>query len=76
MTVTHDNFASAVEALKAGGQMLILAYGRPVVISAKAWGAWEVTGKRLVFPSKDGKGFWLRRGKGTEYVLPGLLVVE
>ncbi len=76
MTVTHENFDAAVATVNAGGRMLILAMGRPVRIEAKHIASWAAIGKRLVYPSRDGKGFYIRRGKTADYILPGLLVVE
>jgi hypothetical protein len=61
----------ALSHLRGGGRLLVPTYTRCTLIEAKHVAAWDRAGKPLL--REEGDGYRMRIGKGSVYLLPGLL---
>ena len=72
MEVTHENFESLVNDVKAGlKEFLIVTYYKTIPINAKCFERFESVGKTPI--KRDGNGFRVYSGKSSVYILPGYL---
>ena len=62
---------TALAHVRSGGRLAIPTYTRCTVIDAKTLASFERAGQWLL--REDGDGYRIRRGKTSEYVLPGQL---
>jgi hypothetical protein len=69
--VPPKSLAAALAHVAQGGRLVVPTYTRVTVIEAKHLAAWDKAGKPLL--TEDGDGYRMRSGKGSVYLIPGLL---
>lgn len=75
--VTPETLTAALDRVRAGTSTLYVQTAlRCWVVDTKILAKYEALGRRILWPSKDGKGIRLASGKKSLYLLPGLLVEE
>jgi hypothetical protein len=68
MTTTGTKAGEIIQHIKNGGQAFILSYTKILKLDAKVLEKWERAGYTLL--KDEGRGFRMRMGKGSIYVLP------
>ena len=71
MPVPPNSLDKAFEWIEAGGILMVRTYGKTTVINAKTVAKFAKLGEWLL--REDGKGYRLRSGKKSVYLMPGHL---
>ncbi len=70
-SVPPKSLSAALEHVKDGGTLIIPTYTHCTVIDQRVVDRFAKSGAWLL--REDGDGYRIRRGKGSDYVVPGLL---
>jgi len=69
--ITHSTFNEALNRCKNDlSQIAICTHGRTVLIKGKHLKQWDNSGKPLLEMDSKSQGFYIRRGKGKDYIFP------
>ena len=72
--VTHDNFDEIMDKLRAGKMMIVVAsMTKPIVIRKRDIKKWDDRNLVLLKKAKDGRGFYVARGRNFDFIFPGHL---
>lgn len=69
--VPAHSLREALEFVRRGGRLVIPTYTRCTIIDAQCLARFEKAGEWLL--REDGEAYRIRRGKHSDYLLPGLL---
>ena len=69
--VPANQLKEAIAHVRNGGRLVVPTYTRCTVIDAKCLARFEKAGEWLL--KEEGKGYRLRQGRGSVYLLPGQL---
>jgi len=69
--ITHENFNAAIDRCRNGlSNIIVSTYGRTILIKSKHLQQWDNAGKPLLIKDSKSEGFYIRRGKGQDYIFP------
>ncbi len=69
--VPPNSVELALAHVRAGGRLIVRTCTRTTVISARTLASFEAAGEWVI--KSSGEGYRLRRGKGSDYLMPGQL---